>query len=130
MAEPRRLHSLGMHLTMRGLLGLFAGMGGLAAWTILEDGRVPATELAGLGVFALMPGVVGWAVLRTRPVWLNGEFLEVGRGARCRRVWCGDIESVEYTWWAPMRDQINMPLEITRGRVRRCCFFRSTARNI
>jgi hypothetical protein len=113
MAGLRKLYSVGTHAAMRGLFGLALAMG-LAAVTAAVVQRATTTaDLIVCAWFIAFPTIIGRIVLRTRPVWLDGDYLEVGKGNGRRRVHCLDVVEAEHPHWAFTSDKLMLPLKVT-----------------
>jgi hypothetical protein len=101
MDERRRLHSAWTHISMQALFGLWAASCVAAGAFFIWKGRLhPPVIVFGI-LFVLFGLLVGRTFAwRARPVWVEGDFLVVGRGRRARRVHCLDVVTIQLPWWA------------------------------
>jgi hypothetical protein len=123
MAEPRKLHSGGTHVAMRGLFGLTLAMGLFAVTAFVVNRSTELADVLACAFFIAFPTIIGRIVLRTRPVWLDGDYLEVGRGDRRRRVHCLDVVEAEHPHWAFSDDKAMLPLKVTLRGAKPVFFF-------
>ncbi len=113
MAGPRRLHSVGTHLAMRGVFGFALALGVTAVITAVVLRATEVADLIGCAWFIAFPAIIGRIVLRTRPVWLDGDYLQVGKGPWRRRIHCLAVVDAEHPHWARRDDRIMLPLKVT-----------------
>ena len=111
MAEPARLHSLGLHYGLRVLSAVFGSFAAvIVTQTLLSGERRPVAFVA-MGTIALTVAVFSRVVWATRPMLIDGDALLIGRGARRRRVAFSDVLSCAHPWWV-FSDRLAAPLEL------------------
>jgi hypothetical protein len=113
VADPSVLHHLALHIGMRVLGGLFA-VASVASVVIfaVEKGAGRPLKVALATLPAMVVMILRATVWRTRPVRARENHLEVGAGARPRRIAYADILSLDRAWWARAAGAL-APVELT-----------------
>jgi hypothetical protein len=111
MAEPARLHDLGVHLGLRVVTVVFTALTAVAAVGLVVDHR---DDLRFLGVL-VVPLLVAWlwraTIWRARPLFLDDIWLVVGRGRGARRIAVAQVARIDRPGWA-FPDRLFAPLQL------------------
>ncbi len=113
MAERRQLHSGWTHVAMRVLFAGVATIFVVAGTAIARESGFQPTLLLAMIPFVVFLLFVARIVFRTQPLWVDGDFLEVGWGKQPRRVHCLDVEAVRHPSWSFRDDRPMLPKEVT-----------------
>ncbi len=116
MADPALLHHLPLHFGMRVLGGLFALASVVAVVSVAVEKSVDRPLALALAAQpAIFATILRATVWRTRSLRARQAHLEVGSGARQRRVAFADVLAIERPWWALPKLRLTPVELIVRG---------------